>query len=40
VFPIDDREVKAEFLRQLVLPLQQHRGRRGDYNHFDATPDE
>ena len=34
---IDDGEVEAEFLRQLVLPLQQHRRRRGDDDHLDAA---
>jgi hypothetical protein len=40
VLPIDDGEVEAEFLRKLVLPLKQHRGRRGDDDHFDTTPQE
>ena len=38
MFTIDDREIEAEFLRQLVLPLQQHRRRRRDDDHLDATP--
>ena len=38
VLAVDDSEVEAKFLRQFVLPLQQHRGRRGDENHVDTTP--
>jgi hypothetical protein len=40
VLTVDDGEVEAEFLRQLVLPLQQHRRRRRDDDHLDATPQE
>ena len=40
VFPIDDGEVEAELLRQLVLPLEQHRRRRGDDDHLDAAPEQ
>ena len=40
VLAIDDREVEAELLRQLVLPLQQHRSRRRDDDHLDAAPQE
>ena len=38
VLPVDDREVETEFLRELVLPLQQHRSRRSDHDHVDAAP--
>ncbi len=37
VLTVDDGEVEAEFLRQLVLPLQQHRGRSRDDDHLDAA---
>jgi hypothetical protein len=40
VLSVDDGEVEAEFLGQLVLPLEQHRRRRRDDNHLDATPQE
>ena len=40
VLAVDDGEVEAEFLRQFVLPLQQHRGRRRDDDHLDATAQE
>ena len=38
VVPIDDGEVETEFLREFVLPLQQHRSGRGDDDHVDAAP--
>ena len=40
VLAVDDGEVEAEFLRQLVLPLQQHRGRRRDDDHLNAAAQE
>ena len=40
VLAIDDGEVEAEFLRQLVLPLQQHRSWRRDNDHLNAAAQE
>ncbi|WP_316225049.1 MULTISPECIES: hypothetical protein [unclassified Bradyrhizobium] len=34
---VDDREIEAEFLRQFVLPLQQHRCRCGDHDGVDPA---
>jgi hypothetical protein len=40
VLAVDNREVEAEFLRKLVLPLQKHRGWRGDDDRIDPAPQE
>jgi hypothetical protein len=40
VLSVDDCEVEAELLSQLVLPLQQHRSRRRDNDHLDAAAQE
>ena len=40
VLAVDDGKVEAEFLRQFVLPLQEHRGRRRHDDHLNAATQE
>jgi hypothetical protein len=40
VLAVDDGEVEAELLGQLVLPLQQHRGGRRNDDYLDAAPEQ